>query len=177
MAARLAVAVCTCVLCAAAVQFVEDGEQTLASKSHREQVGPMIRPRHLSFAQELRKHKAWSAAHPYVAPPATAPARHPRPPLRPAQSGNYVPPNMEENLACIARHENRSGNPALDHGTSGSASGLFGYVDGTWNNYGGYPRALNAPAEVQWRRAREDYQRGIRQIHQNWPSTSRMCGL
>lgn len=123
-----------------------------------------------------RAHLSDGIPAPAVAPTTLAP-RTTRPPLPPRQTGNYVPPNMDSYLSCIAHKENTNGDPTLDHGTSGSASGLFGYVDGTWNNYGGYPRALNAPAEVQWRRAREDFQRGIRQIHQNWPSTSRACGL
>ena len=49
--------------------------------------------------------------------------------------------------ACIAKYES-GGNPRAQNPNS-TASGLYQFVDGTWNNYGGYSRAMYAPASVQ----------------------------
>lgn len=42
-----------------------------------------------------------------------------------------------------------------NHGDS-SASGLYQYTEGTWNNYKGYPRAMDAPPEIQEEKMRAD---------------------
>jgi len=49
--------------------------------------------------------------------------------------------------SCIAKYES-GGNPRAQNPHS-SASGLFQFVDGTWNNFGGYARAMYAPISVQ----------------------------
>lgn len=49
--------------------------------------------------------------------------------------------------ACIAKYES-GGNPRAQNPNS-SASGLYQFIDGTWNNYGGYSRAMHAPVSVQ----------------------------
>lgn len=49
--------------------------------------------------------------------------------------------------ACIAKYES-GGNPRAENPNS-SASGLFQFIDGTWNHFGGYSRAKYAPVSVQ----------------------------
>ena len=55
--------------------------------------------------------------------------------------------DMSGIAGCIAKYES-GGNPRAENPTT-TASGLYQFVDGTWNNYGGYSRASLAPASVQ----------------------------
>lgn len=55
--------------------------------------------------------------------------------------------NLSGIAACIAKYES-GGNPTAENPNS-SASGLYQFIDGTWNNYGGYSRAMYAPVSVQ----------------------------
>jgi hypothetical protein len=54
--------------------------------------------------------------------------------------------NIEKIRQCIVYRESRG--DAKARNPSG-ASGLYQFMDRTWNNFMGYPRAMDAPASVQ----------------------------
>jgi hypothetical protein len=63
-----------------------------------------------------------------------------------------------DQLTDLQRKAESSGNyQALNREKPGNtASGAYQYTDRTWNNYGGYPKAMLAPREVQDKRFAED---------------------
>lgn len=67
------------------------------------------------------------------------------------------PQELEQFLSGLRQHE--SGGRNIPNQSGSSASGYYQYVDGTWNDYGGYDRAIDAPFEVQHQRAAEDASR------------------
>lgn len=54
---------------------------------------------------------------------------------------------------CYVLKRESGGNPAA-HNPSSSASGLWQFLDTTWAGFGGYARAMDAPASVQNEKAR-----------------------
>lgn len=87
------------------------------------------------------------------------------------QSSSNQPVNLSGIAACIAKYES-GGNPTAQNPTS-SASGLYQFIDGTWNNYGGYSRAMYAPVSVQTEKFYQVWDNG-RGAH-NWVVAPR-CG-
>lgn len=61
-----------------------------------------------------------------------------------------------------------SGGDATAQNPKASASGLFGYIDSTWAGYGGYTHARDAPAEVQWAKARADVANKLQRYGGDW---------
>lgn len=81
------------------------------------------------------------------------------PPARAGRSSrSTLPPEgnagaMEQQLAAIARCES-GGDYGAENPTS-TASGRYQVLDSTWDGYGGYQRAVDAPPAVQEAWARE----------------------
>lgn len=66
-------------------------------------------------------------------------------------------PGQDVTLEAIARCE--SGGDYQAENPTSTASGKYQVLDSTWNGYGGYERASDAPPEVQEAWAREAYAR------------------
>jgi hypothetical protein len=69
-------------------------------------------------------------------------------PLRATTARPTVHPTWTATMRCIAHRESRFTPTARRHDGE-SASGLFGFTDGTWHRYKGYAHAWQAPAAVQ----------------------------
>jgi hypothetical protein len=84
----------------------------------------------------------------------------------PSISGGSVDQQLERFLAGLRQHESGNRNVPNSGGHS-SASGYYQYINSTWNNYGGYARAIDAPFEVQHARAKQDALRAYNKFG-NW---------
>jgi len=60
---------------------------------------------------------------------------------------------------CYILKRESGGNPRAENPVS-TASGLWQFIDGTWNNFGGYHHASDAPPEVQNEKARQTWAGG-----------------
>lgn len=102
----------------------------------------------------------------------------------PADRGDWMHPSRQAPsaavsfLQCVIRHESaHAGGPNAENPSS-SASGLFQFIDGTWQHYAKavdgakkYRHASDAPARVQWEVALLAVKWGG---HGNWQGTG--CG-
>lgn len=133
---------------------------------------PSIQNPHLIFAGQVIEVPEAPVAHveaPVAAPapqpspaPTPAPAPAPAAPVKaeapapapaPAASGVAVPAILVEIRRCESGH-----NYTAQNKTS-TASGAYQFLDSTWAGYGGYSRAMHAPAAVQDAAAVAEYNR------------------
>lgn len=114
------------------------------------------------FTAELLRLRAWQAANP--PPPPPSPVVVPAPTytpvvayVAPVQPTSDATPGAGLPAVMLAIMYCESGGRADAQNPSSTASGLFQFLDTTWNNYGGYSRAMYAPVSVQNAKALQEY--------------------
>ena len=76
------------------------------------------------------------------------PAPRPKPKPKPVVKKTPIRKDLETIRKCIAWRESRN-TPTARRRDGGTASGLYQFIDKTWNNYKGYAHAWQAPASIQ----------------------------
>lgn len=81
---------------------------------------------------------------------------------------------IEQVRRCIVHRESR-GIVDVRRSDGGTASGLYGFIDRTWNRYKGYRSAWMAPASVQTERFLQVFDGGKGRMHWYLKGAARQC--
>jgi Transglycosylase-like domain len=96
-----------------------------------------------------------------------------RAPSRPAPAAEQGSGRCGGDLPPCSVMQRESGGNIRAENPSSSASGKWQFIDGTWNGYGGYSHAADAPEEVQDAKARALWAGGAGCGH--WTQTASGC--
>jgi hypothetical protein len=102
-----------------------------------------------------------------------AAARGARPTSRPSRVAAPSTGRCGGDLPSCEIMERESGGSLTAQNPTSSASGKWQFIDSTWNDYGGYPTAADAPEDVQDAKARELWAGGAGCSH--WSQTASGC--